>query len=189
MTVLPHDWYPGEVPRNVALGKRSWLYSSFAFLHHRSEREPSVRIGPDSGVYVGSYFELGPGGAVKIGRYCSIAGAVFSSNGRIVIGDYTFISYGVVIADTFAAVPPDVRDAVHEDGNREPRDVTIGNDVWIGTRAVVLGGAVVGNGAIIGAAAVVESEVPDYAIAVGNPASIVGWARPGGREERFESGA
>ena len=46
MTVLPHDWYPGELPANVVLGKRSWLYSSFAFLHHRSEREPAIRIGP-----------------------------------------------------------------------------------------------------------------------------------------------
>ncbi|MCD6015161.1 MAG: hypothetical protein K0R88_1245 [Solirubrobacterales bacterium] len=77
MTVLGHDWYAGEVPANVALGERSWLYSSFAFVHHRSERDPSVRVGPDSGVYVGSYFDLGPEGEVEIGRYCAVAGAIF----------------------------------------------------------------------------------------------------------------
>ena len=54
----------------------------------------------------------------------------------------------------------------------------IGSDVWIGARAVVLGGADVGNGAVIGAAAVVDGEVPAYAVAAGNPARIVGWARP-----------
>ena len=32
--------------------------------------------------------------------------------------------------------------------------------------------------AIVGAGAVVESEVPVYAIVAGNPARIVGWARP-----------
>ncbi len=111
MTVLDHDWYPAEVPPNVALGERSWLYSSFAFVHHRSERDPSVRIGADSGVYLGSCFDLGPEGEVEIGRYCAVAGAIFASNARIVIGDYAFISHTVVFADSFAAVPPDARRA------------------------------------------------------------------------------
>jgi acetyltransferase-like isoleucine patch superfamily enzyme len=177
MTVLDHDWFPAEVPANVALGERSWLYSSIAFLHHCSEREPSVRIGSDSGVYRGSYFDLGSEGEVELGRFCSVAGTVFSSNDRILIGDYTFIAYGAVIADSFAAVPPDVA-VLEDDDPGSPREVRIGDDVWIGTRAVVLGGADVGNGAIIGAAAVVAAKVPDYAVVAGNPARVVGWARP-----------
>jgi acetyltransferase-like isoleucine patch superfamily enzyme len=176
MTVLAHDWYPGEVPANVDLGERSWLHSSYAFIHHRSERDPSVRIGPDSGAYLGTYFDLGPQGELEIGRYCAVIGTTFASNDRIVIGDYTLIAYGVVIASSAFAAPPDARDGVAEDGRR--RDVRIGSDVWIGARAVVLGGAKVGDGAIIGAAAVVDCEIPDYAVAAGNPARIVGWARP-----------
>ena len=183
MTVLPHDWYPGEVPSNVTLGERSSLYSSIAFLHHCSEREPSVRIGPRSGVYAGTYFDLGPGGEVQIGKYCSVVGTIFSSNGRIVVGDYTFIAHGVVIADSFAAVPPEVPIARHEDrAQYPPRAVTIGQDVWIGTHSVVLGGANVGNGVVVGAGTVVEGDMPDYAIVAGNPAGIVGWARPKRRE-------
>src|SRR4051794_1256562 len=179
MTVLTHDWYPAEVPANVILGERSWLHSSYAFVHHRSERDPSVRIGPDSGVYVGTYFDLGPQGEVEIGRYCTIAGATFASNDRVVIGDYALIAYGVVIAGSAFAVPPDARVAVGEDGRPGSRaDVRIGNDVWIGARAVVLGGSTIGNGAIVGAAAVVEGEVPEYAVAAGNPARVVGWAQP-----------
>jgi acyl-[acyl carrier protein]--UDP-N-acetylglucosamine O-acyltransferase len=53
------------------------------------------------------------------------------------------------------------------------RATTIGNDVWIGYRAHVAGGVRIGHGAVIGSAAVVLSDVPDYAIAVGNPAQIV----------------
>jgi acetyltransferase-like isoleucine patch superfamily enzyme len=179
MTVLAHDWYPAEVPANVILGERSWLHSSFAFIHHRSQRDPSVRIGADSGAYLGTYFDLGPQGEVEIGRYCTVGGATFASNDRIVVGDHTLISYGVAIASSAFAVPPDARCAVADDGRRRSqRDVRIGSDVWIGARAVVLGGSNVGNGAIIGAAAVVDGEVPDYAVAAGNPARIVGWAGP-----------
>lgn len=75
--------------------------------------------------------------------------------------------------------PPDARGTIAADGARgSQRDVRIGSDVWIGARAVVLGGSNVGHGAVIGAAVVVDGEVPDYAVAAGNPARIVGWARP-----------
>ncbi len=52
-------------------------------------------------------------------------------------------------------------------------DTVIGNDVWIGSDAVVLPGVSIGNGAIIGACAVVGSDIPPYCIAIGNPAGVV----------------
>ncbi len=51
--------------------------------------------------------------------------------------------------------------------------VSIGNDVWIGARAIILSGVTVGDGAVIGAGAVVSRDVPPYAIVVGNPARAV----------------
>lgn len=52
-------------------------------------------------------------------------------------------------------------------------DTFIGNDVWVGSDAVILPGVSIGNGAIIGAYAVVGNDVPPYAVAVGNPARVV----------------
>jgi acetyltransferase-like isoleucine patch superfamily enzyme len=49
----------------------------------------------------------------------------------------------------------------------------IGNDVWIGRRAVIVSGVTVGDGAVIGAGAVVGRDVPPYAVVAGNPASVV----------------
>ena len=49
----------------------------------------------------------------------------------------------------------------------------IGNDVWIGYRAIIRGGVKVGNGAIIGAGAMVTKDVPAYAIVGGVPAKII----------------
>lgn len=51
--------------------------------------------------------------------------------------------------------------------------VIIKDYVWIGRRVIILPGVTVGKGAIIGAGAVVSKDIPDYAIAVGNPAKVV----------------
>ncbi len=171
---LEHDWYPEPLPANVTIGERSWLYSSFAFLHHESAAAPSVTVGDDSGIYHGSFFDLGPEGRVQIGDYCAIAGPIFSTNGRIVVGDYAFVSYGVVLADSPTAVPPPSSEGtVGGDAS-----IVLEDNVWIGVRATVLGGAHIGEGAIVGAAAVVDFEVPPYAIVAGNPAHVIGWSRP-----------
>lgn len=51
--------------------------------------------------------------------------------------------------------------------------VIIGNDVWIGSRVIILPGVHIGDGAIIGAGAVVSINIPDYGIAVRVPTKAV----------------
>jgi acetyltransferase-like isoleucine patch superfamily enzyme len=174
---LPDDWFARPVPPNVVMGTRSWLYSAYAFLHFHSTRPCGVRIGHDSGVYFETFFDLGPDGEVEIGDYCTLAGPIFATNGRVEIGDYVLISREVVIADSPAPVPPRSRDRSARQAVRSEA-IVIGDDAWIGTRALLLPGARIGIGAIVGAAAVVDFAVPDYAIVAGNPARVVGWARP-----------
>lgn len=169
--VLDHDWWPAGLPDNVTIGERSWLYSSYAFLHYASTRPVGVSIGDDTGVYIGTMFDLGPDAEVRIGDFCSIVGPTVSSNGRVTIGDYAFISYHVVIADSPHAAPPGCR------GDVPAADVVIGDNVWIGVRAVVCGGVTIGEGAVIGAATFVDFDVPPYAIVAGNPSRLVGSAR------------
>ncbi len=62
----------------------------------------------------------------------------------------------------------------HATGTDEVRFTTIGDDVTIGTHAVVLAGVKIGDGAVIGANAVVMRDVEPYTVVSASPAKVVG---------------
>lgn len=53
------------------------------------------------------------------------------------------------------------------------KKVIVGNDVWIGSRVMVVGGVTIGDGAVIAAGAVVTKDVPPYAVVGGVPAKVI----------------
>jgi hypothetical protein len=182
-TFLENDWWPAPVPQNVVIGSGSYLFSSYCFLHYRSEQPTGVKIGSRSGAYEGTFFNLGPLGQVEIGNYCTLAGPTFATNGKVVIGDYAFISYHVYFAGSEAATTPLSRTF---EKNDIPDPITVSENVWIGARAVLLPGARLGEGAIIGACAVVDFEVPPFGIVAGSPAEVVGQANPSSKKNGSE---
>lgn len=57
--------------------------------------------------------------------------------------------------------------------------LAIGNDVWLGTNALVLPSVhTIGDGAVVAAGAVVHKDIPPYAVVVGNPARVVRFRFP-----------
>ena len=52
-------------------------------------------------------------------------------------------------------------------------NIVIGNDVWIGARAIITGGVTIGDGAIIGTGAIVTKDVEPYTIVGGSPARVI----------------
>lgn len=58
-------------------------------------------------------------------------------------------------------------------GFDEEKQVIIEDDVWIGSRVIILPGVKIGQGAIIGAGTVVSKDVPPYSVFCGNPGKVV----------------
>ncbi|MGH2755974.1 MAG: acyltransferase [Actinomycetota bacterium] len=163
------DWFSFEVPTGVKIGLRSWVYSSFAFLH---SSEAEVTIGNDTGIYSATNFELGPDAEVRIGDFVMIDGACISTNARVEIEDHSMIAFQAVIADSPTAGPG------HHPREGRDSNIYIGRNVWIGARSIILGGARLNEGVVVGALAVVDFEVPEFSIVAGNPARIIGTAPP-----------
>jgi len=172
---LKHDWFPRPLPKNIHLGERTWLHSAYAFAHYGSRAAIGLRVGSDTGLYPGTFFDLGPDGQVAIGNFCSLVGAIFMTNGRVTIGDYTFIAHEVVIADSDWATP-NMNGAIDQRSPATPRtgnSIEIGPNVWIGTQAILLGNLRIGEGSIIGAGTLVTHDVPPYAVCAGNPMRVL----------------
>lgn len=55
------------------------------------------------------------------------------------------------------------------------RDIVVEEDAFLLTNVTLLSGVTVGRGAIVGSGAVVRSNIPPYAIVVGNPAKVIGF--------------
>ncbi|MFC7709081.1 acyltransferase [Micromonospora lupini] len=102
---------------------------------------------------------------------------LMAARARIRIGDNVMFGPEVTIRGgnhriDQVGVPMIAVDKVPGDDTQD-RGVTIGDDVWVGTRAVILHGVTIGRGAVIGAGAIVTRSVPPYAVAAGNPARVI----------------
>ncbi len=108
------------------------------------------------------------GDKLIIGKFCAIAkGIEFVMNGAnhrmSSVSTYPFN----IMGNGWEAFTPALNELPYKG------DTVIRNDVWIGQNVTVMPGVHIGDGAIIGANSVVASDVPPYAIAVGNPCRIV----------------
>jgi len=181
---LPWDWYPGTIPANVSIDDSAYVETSFSFILYRSEAPVGVRIGYGSATYSGTMFDVGPRGRVSIADYVLVHGARIICDAEIEIGEYTFISWNVVLMDTHRVPldPLERRRELERAAQRCPRRIAaevpaqpirIGRAAWIGFDVCVLPGVTIGEGAIVGARSVVTGDIPPYTIVAGNPARVV----------------
>lgn len=128
------------------------------------------------GSYIGPYSMI----SAHIGRFTSIASFVCTVAGR-----HAYQAPFATTCPMFFSLNPnhsqsgstfateqmfeELKFAVPE----KQLDVEIGNDVWIGERAMLIGGVHIADGAIVLAGAVVTKDVPPYAIVGGVPAKII----------------
>lgn len=115
---------------------------------------------------------------VSVGRYCSIAAGVSIMPASHQTDMFTTSSmvYDSLLKHRAAFYQDhhyennDVLNVTHETNHKS---IEVGNDVYIGTSAILRRGIKIGDGAIIGAFAVVTKDVEPYSVVVGNPGRIV----------------
>lgn len=108
------------------------------------------------------------GDKLIIGKFCAIAkGVQFIMNGanHKLSGFSTFPFY--IFGNGWEKAMPQAGELPYKG------DTVIGNDVWIGYKALIMPGVNIGNGAIISSRSVVTSDVPAYTVVGGNPAKVI----------------
>lgn len=104
----------------------------------------------------------------RVGAFCSVGPEIRVGLGRHPSRDYVSTYPSFYSRNSAGTIDL----GVHTDFE-EYQPISIGNDVLISARSMILDGVTIGNGAIVGAGAVVVKDVPAYAVVVGTPAQLV----------------
>ncbi|MFA4943136.1 MAG: DapH/DapD/GlmU-related protein [Lentisphaeria bacterium] len=116
-------------------------------------------------IYCGDYVSLGE------------RPRLIATRSKIIIGNHVIFASDVVIrggdhrTDVVGRFMDSITDA--EKRPEDDQDVIIGDDVWVGDRAIILHGVTIGRGAVVAAGAVVTKDVSPYAIVGGVPAKLI----------------
>ncbi len=89
--------------------------------------------------------------------------------GKVIIGENVMFAPNVSIYTAGHPVHPESRNSGYEYGI----EVIIGDNVWIGGNVIINPGVKIGKNVVIGAGSVVTKDIPDNAIAVGNPCRVI----------------
>lgn len=106
------------------------------------------------------------------------AGFIFISHtGKFIMKKNSGAAQGltVITGNHYRNIGTLIKKSMREHSNDIERDIVVDEDVWIGANVTLLDGSHIGRGATIGAGSVVRSNIPPYAVVIGNPARIIGF--------------
>lgn len=136
-----------KIGKNFSLGRNSIIECTGVI----RELGDSLEIGDDVGIAANAFISVR--GKVKIG-----SSSIFGPGVKLFSENHIF---------TDRNTPIYLQGATRQ-------GIEIGEDCWIGANAVILDGVTIGKGCVIAAGAVVNKDIPDYSIAGGVPAKIIG---------------
>ncbi|MDK4688443.1 CatB-related O-acetyltransferase [Kingella negevensis] len=153
------------------IAKSTYLAPTVRFEHPVDIADNSTIYG---NVSIGQFSYLNVGcvvySNVSIGRFCSIGRSVeigLASHPMEYLSTHPFVTSNSL----FTRYPE--YSEIQRKKWQFHQSVSIGNDVWIGAKAMILNGVNVGDGAVIAAGAVVTKDVPPYAVVAGVPARVM----------------
>ena len=159
-------------PHKISIGDRSFI-DDYAVLDAKGEKNQGIAIGQN--VIVGRNTILScKGGSICLEDYANIsANCSLLSETKIAVGKHTFLAgHCYLVAGgnhSFSRtdIPIMFQPSLTKGG------IAIGEDCWLGASVTVLDGVTLGKGCVVGAGAVVLDSLPEYSVAVGNPAKKI----------------
>lgn len=158
--------------KHITIGKKAVVIDT------HFEEFGNNAIGPLSEIrhcHIGKYSYVGANTQLSytnVGRFCSIGDKVSCALG---VHPLNFIStHPAFYSERYNLLSSVNSFDEYSYIDREKKImIDIGNDVWIGSHAVLLGGIQIGHGAVVAAGAVVTKDVPPYSIVGGVPAKVI----------------
>lgn len=155
------------LPKSTMPGLGSVVRRIRGFLCRRIFKKAGYNLNVEQNAYFGNGRDVIVGHDVGIGKNFKSLNRLITIGNHVMMGeDVLFLGGGHNFGRT--DIP------MMKQGRKSKTPLFLGNDIWIGARAIVLPGCKkIGDGVVIGAGSVVTKDVPDYAVIGGNPAKIL----------------
>src|SRR5437588_6179576 len=170
--MLRHLWINRQRPSVLSgLWFKAWAkrFTTFPRLLDSTFRQAMLRLG---GAVIGSAVFIAPCKYNGRKSYLKISDNTFIGRITLHLHDRIDIGHNVVINDG-AVLFTASHDVESPAFRTTTAPILVDDYAWIASNALLLPGARIGFGAVVGAGAVVRGLVPDYGIAVGNPATLL----------------
>ena len=182
-----------KIQQYIFLLYNAWIKNFIGHVgeHSYLEKPCSLQGGGEKNIHIGDYTRIGSHTilgcwtkhgkntyfpSLTIGNHCNIGdynhisaiNKVMLGNG-VLTGRYVTITdngHGILSSEN-STIPPAYRDLVSKG------EVSIGNNVWIGDKAIILPGVHIGDNVIIAANSAVTKDVPSNCIVAGVPGKII----------------
>lgn len=134
------------------------------------ERVVKDLLGKSEGAFINPPFYCDYGTHIEVGKnFFANYNCTILDVAKVKIGDNCQMAPNVAIYTAGHPVHPVSRNTFYEYG----KEVTIGDNVWIGGNTVICPGVHIGDNVVIGAGSVVTKDIPAWSIAVGNPCRVL----------------
>jgi len=164
---------PQAVIHHKSLNVEKHVFVADRVIIYQAADGGTIRLAERANILRDCVLETGQGGTISVGAdtFLHPRCQVMAYKGSIKIGN------SVAIAPNCALYAYNHGTQPGELIKRQPLEtrggIDIGDGAWLGFGVIVLDGVSIGSGAIVGAGSVVTENIPDNAIAVGNPARVV----------------
>ncbi len=158
-------------PRRISIGDNTVIGDDVT-LDAKGAQGDGIRIGNDVFIGKGTLFSMLEGSieiddGTSIGTYCRIGAMTNTRIGKKAL----LAAYVYIVGADHESSRTDI--PVIDQPNYSKGGAEISDGVWLGTKVTVMDGVTIGRDSIVGAHSLVNSDIPEFSIALGIPAKVI----------------